>query len=332
MRPSRPVALLLELQHRGRATAPELADRLEVSVRTIYRDVVALQMAGVPLWTEPGRHGGIRLVEGWRTELDGLTGDEAMALALAGVPGAADDLGLGAVLLVAETKIRAVLPPELRARSERVRERFHLDAPAWFHRPEDTLFLGAVAEAVWASRRMELTYERGDRTVRRTLDPLGVVLKAGMWYLVGRHRRDIRTYRVGRIRSLTVRPDTFDRPLDFDLSRHWASSMGKFERSLRRYICRLRLSPGARRLLPALVDPAAGQAALDRAGPVDADGWCEVELDTRIRGGGRRSTGRARCRGGGAGAGVAAGRAGRGGPPDGSPEPLSHQRLLRGRP
>jgi predicted DNA-binding transcriptional regulator YafY len=280
MRASRLVALLLELQHRGGATAPELAARLEVSVRTIYRDVAALQMAGVPLWTEPGRQGGIRLVEGWRTELDGLTGDEAMALALAGAPGAADDLGLGAVLLAAETKVRAVLPPELRTRSERVRQRFHLDAPGWFHRSEDTEALGPLAEAVWASRRVVLTYERGDRTVTRTLDPFGVVMKAGTWYLVARHRGDVRTYRVGRIRRVEVLSTTFDRPADFDLAAHWAASMGEFERSLRRYRCRLRLAPWALRLLPTVVDPVAGQAAVDGAGPPDDEGWRVVDLDT----------------------------------------------------
>jgi predicted DNA-binding transcriptional regulator YafY len=280
MRASRLVALLLELQHRGAVTAPELSRHLEVSVRTIYRDVAALQRAGVPLWTEPGRHGGIRLVEGWRTDLDGLTGDEAMALALAGAPRVADDLGLGAVLLAAETKVRAVLPPELRARSERVRERFHLDAPGWFHRPEDTAGLGPLADAVWASHRVTITYERGDATVQRTVDPFGIVLKAGTWYLVARHRKQLRTYRVGRIRALEVLPEAFRRPPDFDLASHWAASMGEFEQSLLRYRCRLRLSPTALRRLPNAVDPAAGQAAVDAAGRPDDDGWRAVVLHT----------------------------------------------------
>jgi predicted DNA-binding transcriptional regulator YafY len=280
MRASRLVALLLELQHRGAATAPELSRRLEVSVRTIYRDVNALQMAGVPLWTEPGPRGGIRLLEGWRSHLEALTGEEAMALALAGAPTAADDLGLGAVLLIAETKVRAILPPELRARSERVRERFHLDAPGWFHRQEDTVVLGPLAEAVWSSRRVVFSYGRGDEVVRRTVDPLGIVLKAGTWYLVARHRHQVRTYRVGRMRELDVRPETFARPVDFDLAAHWAASRGEFERSLLRYRCRLRLSPAALRQLPTVVDPAAGQAAVDAAAPAGGDGWRIVELHT----------------------------------------------------
>ena len=130
------MAILLLLQANGRVTATEIARELEVSVRTVYRDVSSLQAAGVPLWTEPGRNGGVRLLEGWRTHLDGLTGDEASALFLSGAPGVADELGLGALLAAAEVKVLTTLPPELRGRAGRVRERFHLDAPGWFHRPE----------------------------------------------------------------------------------------------------------------------------------------------------------------------------------------------------
>jgi predicted DNA-binding transcriptional regulator YafY len=187
---------------------------------------------------------------------------------------------LGTVLLVAESKVRAVLPPELRARSERVRERFHLDAPGWFHRPEDTAALGPLAAAVWASRRVSITYERGEGTVHRTLDPLGIVMKAGTWYLVAAHRHQVRTYRLGRIRSVVPRSEPFRRPERFDLAEHWAASMGSFEQSLLRYRCRLRLSPAAFRRLPTVVDPVAGQSALDDAGPADEEGWRVVELHT----------------------------------------------------
>src|SRR4051812_19113042 len=129
VRASRLVALLLRLQQLGRATAPDLAEELEVSVRTIYRDVAALQAAGVPIWTETGPGGGIRLLAGWRTRLDGLTADEAGALLLGGAPDAAAELGLGTVLVAAQTKVLTTLPPELRNRATKVRQRFHLDAP-----------------------------------------------------------------------------------------------------------------------------------------------------------------------------------------------------------
>jgi predicted DNA-binding transcriptional regulator YafY len=176
------MALMLLLQRRGSLTAGEAARELEVSVRTVYRDVDALQAAGVPIWSEPGARGGIRLVEGWRTDLDGLTGDEASALFLAGAPAAAAELGLGSVLAAAQAKVLTTLPPELRGRAGRIRERFLLDAPGWFHTPEPLDALAPVAEAVWDGRRLAFRYGRdATRAATRQVDPLGLVLKGGTW-------------------------------------------------------------------------------------------------------------------------------------------------------
>jgi predicted DNA-binding transcriptional regulator YafY len=161
------MTILFTLQQRRRMTAADLAEQLEVSVRTVYRDVAALQEAGVPLWTESGPGGGIRIVDGWRTRLDGLTGDEAAALFLAGAPAAVSDLGLGAVLTAAESKVIATLPPELRRRASRLRERFHLDAPGWFGHEEAPAHLAVVADAVWAGKQVDVAYRRADRPVRR---------------------------------------------------------------------------------------------------------------------------------------------------------------------
>jgi predicted DNA-binding transcriptional regulator YafY len=272
------VALLLHLQHRGGATATALAAELEVSVRTVYRDVAALQAAGVPLWTETGPGGGIRLVEGWRSRLDGLTADEAGVLFLAGAPGAAADLGVGTVLAAAQVKMLATLPPELRGRAARVRERFHLDAPGWFHYDEPLPHLATVAEAVWAERRVDVRYRRSDRVVDRRLDPLGLVLKAGTWYLVARHRDQVRTYRVSRIVDAATRVERFERPVDFDLGAWWAASSADFDRAIQRSRVRLRLAPRAARALPRHVDQTAAREALAAAGPADADGWVEVDL------------------------------------------------------
>lgn len=274
------MALMLLLQARGRATAAQVAAELEVSVRTVYRDVAALQAAGVPLWTEPGPNGGIRLLDGWRTHLDGLTGDEAGALFLSGARHAASELGLGAVLAAAEAKVLTTLPPELRARAGRMRERFHLDAPGWFHRPEPREHLAPIADAVWSTRRIDISYRRADKTVRRRLDPLGLVSKAGTWYLVARHRDDIRTYRISRVESVTVRGETFERPRDFDLAGWWAESSREFDQSLLRYRCRLRCSPTALWLLPHLVDATAAQRAIDGASEPEAEGWRVIELST----------------------------------------------------
>lgn len=285
------MAILMLCRTRERWTAPELAEQLEVSVRTIYRDVAALQHAGVPLWTETGPSGGIRLLEGWRSELEDLSGDEAAALLLSGVPSAVSDLGLGAVTLSAQLKVRSALPPELRARAGRLQERFHLDAPGWFHHPESLEHLPAIADAVWSSSRLDLTYARGGAhdtdavdgrptAARRRVDPFGLVLKAGVWYLVARHRDRLTTYRVGRVRSAAVRPEQFERPDDFDLAAWWSASSTAFDRSLLRDECRVRLSPAAQRRLPHVTDRGAAERALcDRVDVDERSGWATVRLE-----------------------------------------------------
>src|SRR5215831_18193775 len=186
MRASRLVNVLLLLQTRSRMTAAELAEELEVSVRTIYRDVEALAEAGVPIYAERGPHGGVRLVDGYRTRLTGLTDSEAEALFLSGLPGPAAELGLGTVVAAARLKVLAALPPELRTRASRISQRFHLDAPGWFQTSESAPHLQTLSEAVWDNRTIEIDYPHEDGPVTRRLDPLGLVLKAGIWYLVAR--------------------------------------------------------------------------------------------------------------------------------------------------
>ena len=203
MHASRMVALLLHLQARGSANAPELADLLGVSVHTMYRDISALQAAGAPLWTETGPGGGVRLVEGWRTELDGLTTEEAAALFLGG-PRAWWTTWVWARCWPPPVKMLAALTPEAAVRATAARSRFLLDAPGWFHRHEPDA-LATVAAAVWADQRIDLRYRRGDDVADRRVDPLGLVLKAGVWYLVARHRGGLRTYRVSRIAEVRLR-------------------------------------------------------------------------------------------------------------------------------
>ena len=212
MRASRLVQLLLLLQARGRMTAANLAVELEVSERTIHRDVDALSAAGVPIYAERGPHGGIQLVDGYRTRLTGLTGDEAEALFLSGLPGPAAELGLGTVVAAARLKVLAALPTELRARASRLVERFHLDAAGWFHASESVPHLGALADAVWESRRVTVGYRRAGGEVDRILDPVGLVLKAGIWYLVAVTDGQVRTYRISRFSRVTPTDRTFERP------------------------------------------------------------------------------------------------------------------------
>src|SRR5918997_4938 len=235
VRASRLVTLLFTLQRLRAATAAELAAELEVSERTVYRDVAALTEAGVPLWTEPGRNGGIRLVDGWRTRLDGLTAQEAAALFAVGAPQVLAELGMGAALAGAQAKLLATLPAELREHARAVSQRFHLDAPGWFHTPQHVTQLAAVAEAVWDQQRLRIGYRRGpDQPRERTLGPLGVVLKAGTWYLAGAVDGTVRTYRVDRIAHAQPTGERFERPADFDLAEWWAGAAGRVESPLLR--------------------------------------------------------------------------------------------------
>src|SRR5918997_3671845 len=247
MRASRLVNLLLLLQTRGGMTAAELARELEVSVRTIHRDVDALSASGVPIYADRGPHGGIRLVEGYRTRLTGLTADEAEALFLSGLPGPAAELGLGTVVAAARLKVLAALPPELRNRASRITERFHIDAPGWFQSPDVVPFLSDLASAVWDARRIRLTYRRPDRVgvVTRETEPLGIVLKGGIWYLVARTAGQFRTYRVSRTIGVELTAETFERPEGWDLGRHWAGSIAAYEKDFERVDLVLRV-PGER--------------------------------------------------------------------------------------
>jgi predicted DNA-binding transcriptional regulator YafY len=280
MRASRLLSILLLLQTRGRMTAEELGAELEVSVRTIYRDMESLGAAGVPLYGDRGPDGGYRLVDGYRTRLTGLSSEEAESLFLAGVPGPAAELGLATALAAAQLKLLAALPPELRSRAARIAERFHFDAPGWFREVEPTPHLTAVADAVWNQRRLRVRYRRWggeDNQVDRTLEPLGLVLKAGVWYLAASVSGQVRTYRVSQIRALEAVAEGFERPAGFDLAGYWRTYSERFESSLLRVRAVVRLSPWALARV-AMFGPHAARVARESAGPPDAAGWREVTL------------------------------------------------------
>ena len=266
------------LQTRGRMTAEELARELEVSVRTIYRDVDSLSAAGVPVYGDRGPSGGYELLHGYRTRLTGLTPDEAESLFLAGMPGAAAELGLGAVLATAQLKLLAALPPELQSRAGRISGRFHLDAQTWFQDGESLPYLVTVADAVWNQRRIHVRYRRWRGEVERTLDPLGLVLKAGAWYLVAQASGQLRTYRASRILALKVLDERFERPEGFALAQFWETWSAQFKERLYQFEVNLRLSPRGLELLPYLFNHVTAAAALESAGSPDADGWTTVTL------------------------------------------------------
>ncbi|UBU11118.1 helix-turn-helix transcriptional regulator [Nonomuraea gerenzanensis] len=280
MRASRLVSILLLLQTRGRMTAQELAERLEVSVRTIYRDVESLHAAGIPLYGDAGPRGGYQLLDGYRTRLTGLTADEAESLFLAGLPGPAAELGLGTVVAAAQLKLMAALPVELRDRAGRIQERFLLDAPTWYRDAEPTTYLPAVADAVWNQRRIQIRYRRWKepQEVERRLEPYGLVVKAGRWYLVAGAERDVRTYRVSQILDLQPLAESFDRPEGFELAAYWAGHLAEFEARLRWGEAVVRLSPRGVERLPDLMTPGVVAAARQSALPPDEEGWTRVTV------------------------------------------------------
>ncbi len=277
MRASRLVSLLLLLQSRGGQTAAELAQELEVSVRTIHRDVDALSASGVPIYADRGPHGGIRLVDGYRTRLTGMTADEAEALFLSGLPGPAAELGLGTVVAAARLKVLASLPVELRARASRLVERFHLDAAAWYHADEPVPLLGPLSEAVWESQRIQIAYDRGDKTVDRVLEPLGLVLKAGVWYVVAGADGQPRTYRVSRVARVTVLDERFERPETFDLAAFWTESSAAYERDTPRIEVVLRLAGDRLSRLHGVIGDRPYDT-IERIEEPDPDGWLRVRV------------------------------------------------------
>lgn len=273
MRADRLLLLLLLLQNRGRMTADELATALEVSVRTVYRDVQALIAAGVPVYGEAGHAGGYALLDGYRTRLTGLTAAEARTLFLAGLPGPAAELGMGSALAAAELKLEAALPVVLQDQVRRIRECFHLDAPGWYRQADEVPHLPAVAAAVWERRAIRVRYRRWHtpQVVERRLEPYGIVLKAGRWYTVARAGDDLRTYRIGQILDLEPLEEVFDPPVRFDLARHWRAHTARLQERLWQGEAEIRISPvGITRL-----QDVAAQAVLDgvNQGKLEPGGW-----------------------------------------------------------
>ncbi|MEU4098040.1 WYL domain-containing protein [Streptomyces sp. NPDC026673] len=278
MRAARLIHLVLLLQSRESMTATELAKALEVSERTVGRDVLALSEAGVPVYAERGRTGGYRLVDGYRTRLTGLARAEAEALFLSGVPAALRAMGLHDAGSSARLKVSAALLPELRDAPRSAAQRFHLDAPGWWQEPETPAVLPALAEAVWGDRRLRARYRRGEAEVERELDPYGLVLKGGVWYAVARCGPDFRVYRVDRFSAAEAAQDRFVRDPDFDLPAFWEARAAEFARSMLREEVVVRLTPGGARRLPYVTDRTAAHEALAAAAPPDPRGRVTVTL------------------------------------------------------
>jgi predicted DNA-binding transcriptional regulator YafY len=281
MRASRLLSILMMLQTRGRLSAEALAREFEVSVRTIYRDVDELSAAGAPIYAERGRNGGFALLDGWRTRLTGLTDAEAETLFLGGLAGPAAQLGVREALVTAQLKLLAALPPDRQAAAERIAARFHLDPAGWFQTVEQSDRLPVIAAAVWECRRISVRYRSWTGEADRTLEPLGIVLKAGVWYLVARSpRREPHTYRVANILTLETTEDVFERPKGFDLSAFWRDAAARFEREVFTGTARLRLTREGLRRLRFLGAAYAALAESVRPPPEDARVELEIPIES----------------------------------------------------
>ena len=279
MRASRLLSILLTLQARGHVTAQELADDCEVSLRTIYRDIDALSSAGIPVYSERGSEGGYRLLDGYKTRLNGLSAQEADALFLAALPGPAADLGLGAVMNGAKAKLLTALPEGLRDSAAQMKNRFHLDIPAWFAESEQPDHLPGIADAVWNQRQIVIRYRSWTAEKQRQLSPLGIVLKGGAWYLVASAKGEPRTYRISRVLDFTASEQTFERPEEFDLAVYWQQTTRRLDEELHPHRATLRLSPWGRKMFEALLSPYVC-AKTRFADQTDPDGWIRAEIPT----------------------------------------------------
>ena len=277
MRAGRLLSILMLLQSRGRMSAQDLADEVEVSVRTIYRDIDHLSGSGVPVTVERGANGGFELLDGWRTRLTGFTPSEAQAVFMAGAAGPAAQLGLGDAVASSQLKLLAAMPPEWQADARRVSSRFHLDPVGWYQSATRVDHLPEVAQAVWSERRLDIEYESWKGVVERRIEPLGLVMKAGQWYVVAGAEGEPRTYRLSNIRALKVRAETFKRPRHFDLARHWTASIERFESGLYRATAVVRVSAAGLGRLRGL--SAAVAESVDRSRKkADKSGWVRVTI------------------------------------------------------
>jgi predicted DNA-binding transcriptional regulator YafY len=278
MRADRLPSILMMLQIRGQITARELAQRLEVSERTIYRDIEALSTAGVPVYAERGPGGGCVLAEGYRTNLTGLTEDEVRTLFMPGIMRPLVDLGAEKALDAALLKMLAALPTDHRRDIEHTRQRIYVDTVGWYYVTDVSPYLHMLREAVWNDRKVRLVYRKSDgEKSERVVDPLGLVAKAGIWYLVAISHNDLRVFRISRVQQAEVLDEGSERPDDFDLEQYWIKVSTELQQWTM-YPVKLRVSPTFVPVLPQILGEAVHQQ-IERASSPDEEGWITLTLE-----------------------------------------------------
>ena len=275
MRAERLISIVLLLQIHRRMTAAELAERLEVSERTIYRDMDRLSMAGIPVVADRGLGGGWYLLDGYKTTLTGLNQSEIQTLFLPRPTSLLEDLGLEDASEAAELKLLAALPSTFRQDAEYIRQRIHIDLSGWRETDERVAFLPVLQESIWQERKISLSYHLSTGPiVKSILDPLGLVARGSVWYLVAMFDEEPCVYRVSRILDAQLLEEPCDRPDGFDLAEFWAASSAEYRASLPSYPVTVHVTS---QVIPYLNDPA-NCHAVRRIGPQDKGGWHRVEL------------------------------------------------------
>lgn len=273
MRAGRLLSIMLLLQTHERMTAGALAQQLEVSERTVYRDMDALSGAGIPVYAERGHGGGWSLLDTYRTDLTGLNRDEIEALFVK-PSGLLADLGLERAAEAALVKLLATLPSVSRREAEYVRQRIHVDGAGWYSAREKVPCLPTLQEAIWQDRKVSFAYGRSDgKTVERTVDPLGLVVKGRIWYLIAAVEGEMRTYRVSRVQEASIADQPCVCPEGFDLAAYWAESVARFKAGLPQYPATVRTRP---HIVPRLRGLRFTQV-VDVSAP-DEDGWVTVAV------------------------------------------------------
>jgi predicted DNA-binding transcriptional regulator YafY len=278
MRADRLVSILLLLQARGKMSARELSEELEVSQRTIYRDINALCIAGVPVFSETGPEGGYDLIDRYRTNLTGLTAGEVQALSMLNIPAPLADLGVREQLQSALLKLSAALPDDYREAEEKVRQRIYLDSTWWQQGEEQVPHILTVQEGVWQNRKLLILYRpHYSFEIEQLVDPYGLVAKAGIWYLVYARKEVITVERVSRLINVSLTEQRFLRPMDFDLESFWEVWCRDTERMLTGFKVLVRVSPDFIPELPRFFGSSI-QTRISAAEPPDEEGWIKLEL------------------------------------------------------
>lgn len=252
MRAERLLSILMTLQRGQPHTAGDLANRLGVSVRTIFRDIDALSGMGVPVYTEAGRGGGIRLLEGYSSDLTGLSSGEAEALALIASPAAVGVRELDTPARTALDKLASAVPSMHQLRAQHARSRLLFDTKPWFRSITTSPYLDQLRECIWKNERIDISYRRSTGEEKHyRVDPYALVVKVDTWYLIGRVQREMRVFRISRLLGLTLTNEPFERDPSFELQKYWRTWCENFEKNPpRHFVVELEITArGRKRLL-----------------------------------------------------------------------------------